>query len=145
MKVLCILNFKLLIILVSLWSDSFTSSKLHTSMFIDSFYINSADLVDCFEYSLSTHTCSFENDSNTLKTIVLRFSKNTLCQYFCSIGSTFFRSFEILRSCSTTQYSISCRSSKIDKCIITSRKDMQYSERDLNILLFLCNWFTCHW
>ncbi len=56
-------------LLVSLWSDSFTSSELDTSMFIDRFYIDSAYLIDSLEDSFSSHPCSSEYDSDTFQAI----------------------------------------------------------------------------
>lgn len=60
--------FCMAIELISLWSNSLTSSKLNWSVFLNIGDINNSDFIDCFEYAITSHSSSLKNYSNFFET-----------------------------------------------------------------------------
>ena len=137
---------KLVSILVTSGSDTFTTPMLERGIFGDILDIDESGFVNGFEDTITRHSESIEDDTEFLETEDLCVLDDLLGEDFCSIRSRLLRMLETYLSGSTAEDGITFWISEGDDSIIAGRVDVQYSQRKFDILFlcFGCFCSSCH-
>ena len=121
----------------SLFSPSFTSSELDSSIFFDERDVDKTYFIDSFENTISCQSHSSKDDSYLFESKSLSFFKDLFCQNLSSIWCAFFASFISEFSCSSSECLISVGIYQGKDGIVVRSLNMKYSTIQFKILFFL--------
>ena len=130
----------------SLWSFTFASSELYSSIFFDILDVDQSDLIDSFEYAITSQSCSSKDNTYLFESKRLSFFQNLFGQKLCSIRSTFFTSFVAEFTSSSSQDFVPILVYESDDGIVVCGVDMKSPCSYFDISLFLWSYlvFCCH-